>query len=193
MLSARSRPTSMVIPPLNRSASIDSGISGISGIHSYVEEQPRVSKAAPPQPSEFKPSTRLYLAFLTLAVITLAVALDGTSLSVALPVSSSWTILEGLTYLKKPAYKRDTDYLTEASRNSYRGILVWNVLPAMLDDLSTQFCVLLSHLRTQTPDPCSSNVLSCWSHHRRCGPRLRYPPRRALLPRNWRRRPHRPD
>lgn len=36
---------------------------------------------------EWKPSTRLYVAFLTLAVITLMVALDGTSLSVALPVS----------------------------------------------------------------------------------------------------------
>lgn len=38
-------------------------------------------------PDDFKPSTRLYVAFLTLAVITLMVALDGTSLSVALPVS----------------------------------------------------------------------------------------------------------
>jgi hypothetical protein len=86
----RSRPTSTVIPPLNRSASIDSGV---SGIRDYVEEQPRDRKAEPP---EFKPSTRLYLAFLTLAVITMAVALDGTSLSVALPVSSSPRILEAL-------------------------------------------------------------------------------------------------
>ena len=36
---------------------------------------------------DFKPSKRLYVAFMTLAVITLMVALDGTSLSVALPVS----------------------------------------------------------------------------------------------------------
>ena len=36
---------------------------------------------------DFKPGKRLYVAFLTLAVITLMVALDGTSLSVALPVS----------------------------------------------------------------------------------------------------------
>lgn len=39
-------------------------------------------------PATFKPSPRLYIAFGTLAVITLMVALDGTSLSVALPVSS---------------------------------------------------------------------------------------------------------
>ncbi len=38
-------------------------------------------------PATFKPSPRLYIAFGTLAVITLMVALDGTSLSVALPVS----------------------------------------------------------------------------------------------------------
>lgn len=36
--------------------------------------------------AEFRPSRRLYVAFATLAVITLMVALDGTSLSVALPV-----------------------------------------------------------------------------------------------------------
>ena len=38
---------------------------------------------------DFKPGKRLYVAFLTLAVITLMVALDGTSLSVALPVRLS--------------------------------------------------------------------------------------------------------
>ncbi len=45
------------------------------------------SASIPPVPeAEFKPTTRLYLAFGTLAVITLMVALDGTSLTVALPV-----------------------------------------------------------------------------------------------------------
>lgn len=90
MISIRSRPTSMVIPPLNRSASIDSGI---SGMHDHVDEQPQYTRAESP---DFKPSTRLYLAFLTLAVITMAVALDGTSLSVALPVSRPWSIFEAL-------------------------------------------------------------------------------------------------
>ena len=50
-------------------------------------ETPSIHEDAKTLP-EFKPSARLYLAFLTLAVITLMVALDGTSLSVALPVSS---------------------------------------------------------------------------------------------------------
>ena len=50
----------------------------------------QVKSAGIPPVSEvdFKPTTKLYLAFGTLAVITLMVALDGTSLSVALPVSS---------------------------------------------------------------------------------------------------------
>ena len=47
------------------------------------------SAGIPPVPdADFKPTARLYLAFGTLAVITLMVALDGTSLSVALPVGS---------------------------------------------------------------------------------------------------------
>ena len=51
------------------------------------------SAGIPPVPeAEFKPTLRLYLAFGTLAVITLMVALDGTSLSVALPVGFSMRI-----------------------------------------------------------------------------------------------------
>lgn len=51
------------------------------------------SAGIPPVPeAEFKPTLRLYLAFGTLAVITLMVALDGTSLSVALPVGFSMCI-----------------------------------------------------------------------------------------------------
>lgn len=44
------------------------------------------TKSEPNPIVEWAPSKRLYAAFLTLAVITLMVALDGTSLSVALPV-----------------------------------------------------------------------------------------------------------
>lgn len=64
-----------------------------------IESEKEIASGAPstlnpdtkPQPDlvAWKPSKRLYVAFLTLAVITLMVALDGTSLSVALPVSAS--------------------------------------------------------------------------------------------------------
>ena len=54
----------------------------------YSLQQVKSAGISPISEVDFKPTTRLYLAFGTLAVITLMVALDGTSLSVALPVSS---------------------------------------------------------------------------------------------------------
>lgn len=54
----------------------------------YSLQQVRSAGIPPVPEAEFKATTRLYLAFGTLAVITLMVALDGTSLSVALPVGS---------------------------------------------------------------------------------------------------------
>ena len=39
------------------------------------------------QPAQYKPGLWLYLAFSTLAILTIMVALDATALSVALPVS----------------------------------------------------------------------------------------------------------
>ena len=47
---------------------------------------PSVSKDSADSPIDFKPTARLYLAFGALAVLTLMVALDGTSISVALPI-----------------------------------------------------------------------------------------------------------
>lgn len=61
------------------------------------ETPPSITPDTQKEAAEFKPSTRLYVAFLTLAVITLMVALDGTSLSVALPVGST----RPLSFLKK--------------------------------------------------------------------------------------------
>jgi MFS family permease len=45
-----------------------------------------ISEGSTDSVAEFKPTARLYLAFGALAVLTLMVALDGTSLSVALPI-----------------------------------------------------------------------------------------------------------
>lgn len=55
---------------------------------SYSLQQVKSAGILPVPEAEFKPTTRLFLVFGTLAVITLMVALDGTSLSVALPVAS---------------------------------------------------------------------------------------------------------
>lgn len=55
-----------------------------------VEEKINEESSSPsppaPKPSGFNPGWRFYLAFLTLAIVTLAAALDATSLSVALPI-----------------------------------------------------------------------------------------------------------
>ncbi|KAI9875141.1 MAG: hypothetical protein M1830_008826 [Pleopsidium flavum] len=48
-------------------------------------QAPSIKDIEPPE-SEFDPDWRFYLAFLTLAIITMMVALDATSLSVALPI-----------------------------------------------------------------------------------------------------------
>ena len=64
-------------------------VSSLYQVKSAYSLQQVQSRGIPPIPEAgFKPTTRLYLAFGTLAVITLMVALDGTSLSVALPVCS---------------------------------------------------------------------------------------------------------
>ena len=77
------RPSSMVVGPAPRAPRLMSISTVVSSLHD--EEAGREHGKTPPP--GFKPSLRLYLAFLTLAVITMAVALDGTSISVALPVS----------------------------------------------------------------------------------------------------------
>lgn len=60
-----------------------------SGVHNGSETPPSINPGTKEDfAADFKPSIGLYVAFLTLAVITLMVALDGTSISVALPVSS---------------------------------------------------------------------------------------------------------
>ena len=57
---------------------------------------------------DFKPSSRLYLAFLTLAIITLMVALDGTSLSVALPVSVTFYESSGFKLIQYRSYHKSS-------------------------------------------------------------------------------------
>ncbi|KAL8741651.1 MAG: hypothetical protein Q9190_005768 [Brigantiaea leucoxantha] len=52
----------------------------------FFSSEPEPVRETTDSTQPWKPTTRLYLALLTLAVITMMVALDGTSLSVALPI-----------------------------------------------------------------------------------------------------------
>lgn len=57
-----------------------------AGENGTVSNSPAESLKGADKHENFKPSLRVWLAFLTLCVLTLMVALDGTSISVALPV-----------------------------------------------------------------------------------------------------------
>ena len=53
--------------------------------HDMTEMEARVAEAE--AGGEFRPGARFYMVFVALGVLTMMVALDGTSLSIALPVS----------------------------------------------------------------------------------------------------------
>lgn len=61
---------------------------------SELPSQPRTGEVtvseltSPSAPESFKPGWRFYASFVSLCIITLAVALDATSLSIALPVTA---------------------------------------------------------------------------------------------------------
>ncbi len=83
-------PRSSSAPPSSKEIPPSVNLSSESEKHNASANSSAVISDARPalESAEWKPSKRLYVAFLTLAVITLMVALDGTSLSVALPVSA---------------------------------------------------------------------------------------------------------
>lgn len=73
-----------------------------------------------PADDSFSISLRGKLVFFTLAVLTLMAALDGTSLSVALPVSYL-----SHSCVKKPKLT-SSDHLQRFEWNGHRGFLEWN-------------------------------------------------------------------
>jgi MFS family permease len=93
-----SDPSSTSPPP---QATAEPVSSSSSSIHSQHKQD-----ATPSTPTPFKPTLRLVLAFAALAVLTLMVALDGTSISVALP-----TIAERLHGSALEAFWAGTSFL----------------------------------------------------------------------------------
>jgi len=108
-------------PPASMDKEHDDGLETPSSIH----EETKIP--------EFKPSARIYLAFLTLCVITLMVALDGTSLSVAIPVSSydADSLKQRTQDLTQPKYRSSqTNLKAQRSRPSGPGPPSSFVLPS---------------------------------------------------------------
>lgn len=81
------------------------------------------------------------LVVLTLCVLTLMAALDGTSLSVALPVSEQIPFTLWLNVY--------IDFLLDhgggITRNGHRGLLEWNVIPALLDWYDSHLFLRVAH------------------------------------------------
>lgn len=65
-------------------------------------EKSAIEVISPPLMEKFKPGWRFYTAFTSLCIITLAVALDATSLSVALPVNLPLTSIHSITSTAQP-------------------------------------------------------------------------------------------
>ncbi|KAJ8058129.1 hypothetical protein OCU04_012987 [Sclerotinia nivalis] len=62
---------------------------GNSNIPIGIQEKPAIDAVTPEPKIEFKPTTAFILAFSSICLITLAAALDATSLSIALPIITS--------------------------------------------------------------------------------------------------------
>jgi hypothetical protein len=75
---------------------------------------------------KFKPDVHFWLAFSPLTVLVVMVALDGTSLSVALPVSSHQSAYKEYFYLHG---LMKSDHFPQLTRYCHRGILDRNQLP----------------------------------------------------------------
>jgi hypothetical protein len=103
------------------------------GDSTHSDKDSRASVPSHPDPEEngadgknFKLSRRGVLVFITLAVLILMAALDGTSLSVALPV---WTS----SPIEKLPANDIADNFTESEWNRHRGLLVRNRFSTVLN------------------------------------------------------------
>ena len=112
---------------------------------------------------EFNPGWRFYVVFTTMAVITLAVALDATSLSVALPVSQ---IVRCATSPRRAdCPRRLADHRQRAEGDSNRGLLVWHLIPPDLHRLPATVRLAQPHLWPQTLDHARPRLLHCGRDH----------------------------
>lgn len=119
------------------------------------------------------------LAFFTLSVLTLMVAIDGTSISVALPVCP-----QPIQVYKYTSKLSCIDHHKRPQRNSNRGLLERNLVSALLDSLPAKLCLAVWHLwSTAAGAYCPDSLLrrhcrllrgqglhvhACWAVHSGC-------------------------
>ena len=105
---------------------------------------------------EWKPSSGIYVAFLTLCVITLMVALDGTSLSVALPVSSQKIVI---SYSCNRSLITFSDHRQATQRHCNRSLLGRNLLSAHVNHIPAKLCVVFAHIWPEAYNPSRTCLL----------------------------------
>lgn len=121
---------------------------------------------------KFALGKRGILVFFTLSVLTLMAALDGTSLSVALPVSSTTVLLFSLHLTNprilplslmgqplKPSGVGLHFCYAQQVRMSAIQLRSTLLIPC---SVSTQLCILLQHFWSSTHDHDFSYILLCW-------------------------------
>jgi len=119
--------------------------------------------------SRFKPGYRFYLAFIALSVLALMVSLDGTSVSVALPVRHPVhgralfysSVADFHPLCVRWLIRQCLDIGSRSSRHSNRGFLGGNELSADVVRLSTTTGRTLSYLRPHADTRILHRLLHC--------------------------------
>lgn len=138
-------------PPLSHS--------GIELSNNVSQHSPAPSPAAIASPSAFKPTWRFYAIFASLCTISLAAALDATTISVALPVIEP----------SQPFYRTPLTSLAHHAlppRQRHKSLLDGNLLPPRQHRLPTHLGLPLSCFRPQKLPPGHPRFF-----HRRCSRR----------------------
>jgi hypothetical protein len=94
----------------------------------------------------FDPGYRFYLAFTAIAVLAMMVALDGTAVSVALPVCTILPFDSGIPPPVNNQLMAIVDYSHGFKWYHNRGLLVWHRLFAQLGRLSDFYWRALQHI-----------------------------------------------
>jgi hypothetical protein len=101
----------------------------VNGSLVTLAAEPSALESDSTKSEKFKPDVHFWLAFSPLTVLVVMVALDGTSLSVALPVRPRPLYLS--TYIGHLYLHGSTKsgHFQQPTRHRHRGVLDWNQLP----------------------------------------------------------------
>ena len=140
----------------------DSGIYDVSPPEKEVGSEEKVGRE--PEVPQFKPGYRFYMAFSSLAVLAMMVSLDGTSVSVALPVclsicrqSFALLMIFALEIGSESPWHRD------------RGLLDRHKLPAQFFNISATNSSTFPHIWPNANTHILYYQFHGWYHYIKCG------------------------